>query len=446
MKSFDALIVGGGPSGAICASYLAKAGLKVAIMEQASFPRYQIGESLLPWTRQVFEEIGFDAVCRQEGLIVKRGAIFHSERTGASKNFDFSESLNPTFATAYTVDRRQFDELLLRHAESLGATILQPCRFESADRSDAGYVVQSSQGQFATDLLIMAAGTATKSLFPSRYLPNRPSENRSAVIGYFPAPKDGPYHHLFGNISINLFYLDAGQRQPYWSWATPVSQDEISLGFVLPTADWQTLKAEHKSDGEVLGRLLTASPFQRQFIGAPASSPKPLRPVQYRVNFQRIPTSIVGDHLLFVGDAAGFIDPVFSSGVHLGAVSAKLAAKEVLALRAAGLAPEQRNLLRYQNSYLYHFWLYYRFVAAFYQKNIVEKLFLSASYDDAETTQKQREFSSLLAGDSQSENALFAMIQRARVAIDPAIEALIASHKNHDIQPKGNDHDRSRYA
>lgn len=444
MKTFNALIVGGGPSGAICASYLAKAGLNVAIMEQANFPRYQIGESLLPWTRQIFEEIGFDAVCRQQGLIVKRGAIFHSERTGTSKNFDFSESLNPAYATAYTVDRRQFDELLLRHAESLGATILQPCRFESADRNSAGYVVNSSQGPFATELLIMAAGTATKSLFPSRYLPNRPSENRSAVIGYFPAPKDGPYHHLFGNISINLFYLDAGQRQPYWSWATPVSQSEISLGFVLPTADWQKLKVEHKSDDEVLSRLLSASPFQRQFIrNAPL---KPLRPVQYRVNFQRIPTSIVGDHLLFVGDAAGFIDPVFSSGVHLGAVSAQLAAKEALALRQAGLASEQRNLLRYQNSYLYHFWLYYRFVAAFYQKNIVEKLFLSASYDSDETTEKQREFSSLLAGDSQSENALFAMITKARVAIDPAIEALIASYNDHEIHARGNDHDRSRYA
>lgn len=443
MEHFDALIVGGGPSGAICACYLAKAGLNVAIMEQASFPRYQIGESLLPWTRQIFADIGFDAICQQEALIVKRGAIFHSERTGISRNFDFSESLNPDYASAYTVDRSQFDALLLAHALSLGVTLLQPCRFISAERSPRGYVITSSQGEYGAELLIMAAGTATKSLFPSRYLDNRPSDNRSAVFGYFPAPRPGshPFSHLFGNISINIFYRCAGQRQPYWSWATPISQDEISLGFVLPTADQRQLKAEHGDDDALLEALLTASPFQRQFIGGSR-----LRPLQYRVNFQRIPASIVADHLLFVGDAAGFIDPVFSSGVHLGALSAKLAAKEVLALRHAGLGPEQKNLLRYQNSYRYHFWLYYRFVAAFYQKNVVEKIFLGASFQagDEETTQKQREFSSLLAGDSHSPNALFAMISRARVAIDPAIAALFADA--HNPTEQGDNHDRSRYA
>lgn len=443
MEHFDALIVGGGPSGAICASYLAKAGLNVAIMEQASFPRHQIGESLLPWTRQIFADIGFDAVCQKAGYICKRGAIFHSERTGTSKNFDFAESLNPQYATAYSVDRRQFDKRLLDHAAGLGATILQPCRFEGAKRTGQGYVVTSNRGPFSAELLIMAAGTATKSLFPERYLPNRASENRSAVFGYFAAPEPGTgqYAELFGNISIDIFTLKERQRMPFWSWATPISKAEISLGFVLPTTDWQQLKADYGDDDAIWDRLFDAAPFQKQFI---ASDRQPLRPRHYRVNFQRIPRSIVGDHLLFIGDAAGFIDPVFSSGVHLGALTAKLAAKEALAIKQAGLAPEQKYLLRYQNSYLYHFWLYYRFVAAFYQKNVVEKIFLSASYDDEEASQKQREFSSLLAGDSHSPNALFAMIAKARVAIDPAIEELFAGNHNHPLQ--GDAHDRSRYA
>src|SRR6266568_1694626 len=122
-NSYDAVVVGGGRAGKTVATLLAQHGLRVAIFERARFPRFHIGESLLPANVPIFERLGCHDALRRAGFLVKPGASFYDEYEGRGTNtFTFRQtSFQPAFA--YNVVRATFDALLLRHAESTGALV-----------------------------------------------------------------------------------------------------------------------------------------------------------------------------------------------------------------------------------------------------------------------------------------------------------------------------------
>ena len=122
-QPWDAIVIGGGPGGSTVATVLARAGRKVLLLEKEKFPRFHVGESLLPFSLPIFERLGVAEKVRNGGFQVKNGAFFCNEATGGIRPVDFATGLDDRHPSAYQVKRAEFDELLLRHAEECGAEV-----------------------------------------------------------------------------------------------------------------------------------------------------------------------------------------------------------------------------------------------------------------------------------------------------------------------------------
>ena len=420
-KHFDVAVIGGGPAGLAHACYLAIAGRSVALFEQATYPRHQIGESLLPFSWEVFEGIKFADKLRNAEFVEKHGARFYSERSHRSKIFRFSDSVNPKHPTIYHVGRDVFDEMLRDHAVSLGVTVVQPHAVKDVVKDADGVTID---GSWRAKMVIRASGITTAQIMPENYVANAPEDNATGVYSYFKyTPKTETF--LDGDILIDLFYVDDTCQVPCWAWAIPISKDIMSVGFVLRTHQFAKLRKEGLSLNEMGQHMLKSLPEVCSMID---DVDAPLEDYKMRFNFQRVARQIAFDRELLIGDAAGFIDPVFSSGVHIGLNSARMSAAAVDAALSAPGGYSAEPLAAFQEQYRKLFWSYYRFVKMFYEKNLVEKLFLmTGDVTDEKTYHLAREFTSILSGDVASPNSIIRALDTARLTLNPAVRAVFES-------------------
>ncbi|WP_175977407.1 NAD(P)/FAD-dependent oxidoreductase [Burkholderia sp. BCC1047] len=314
-NSIDVAIIGAGPSGAVAAALLRKAGRSVLVLERQHFPRFSIGESLLPQSMQYLEEAGMLQAVVEAGFQFKNGAYFvYRDRMSS---FDFREKFSAGWGTAYQVERAAFDDLLIRCAAEQGADVrfghtvraFQPGdkpRLDIVDEAGHDYSVQpsfvldaSGFGRVLPRLLDLEAptGLPTRAALFSHVedsLPAGSTDRDKICIAVHP------------------------ERRDVWFWMIPLTNGRSSVGCV---ADAGFLDVPDARQESLLRELLQSEPTLSRLVGS-----KPfVMPVRRISGYASNVATLHGPGYALLGNAGEFLDPIFSSGVTIAMRSAQLA-------------------------------------------------------------------------------------------------------------------------
>lgn len=377
----DVAIIGGGPAGAATAAYLAKAGMKCTIFEREVFPRPHVGESLVPAATRVFRDLDFLDVMDQAGFVPKYGAVWTAEKQGALYDHDW-EGLEPDCAAnirfeerpqegvdrnfTYHVDRGKFDQLLLEHAEKLGAEVHQGCRitavdFDDPEHPEIRYTTGNGEMRRKVRLVVDASGRNT---YLGRQLKLRQVD---AIFDQY------ALHTWFDGYDRSVMD-EHGDRDEYifihflpitnsWIWQIPITETITSIGVVTQKKHFQKSR---QSREDFFWECMGSRPKLLKGLKAAEQ----IRPLTEEGDYSYSMKQISGDGFVLVGDAARFVDPIFSSGVSIALNSAKLASHDIL--KAAGNAPFTRaSFETYETILRRGVRNWYEFITLYYRLNVL---------------------------------------------------------------------------
>ncbi|MGV3755066.1 MAG: NAD(P)/FAD-dependent oxidoreductase [Verrucomicrobiota bacterium] len=320
VELYDIIVIGGGPGGSSSACYLLQAGLKVLLLEREHFPRFHIGESLLPYNRRIFEEIGVQSKLEAAGFLRKFGAQFHLGNGSKGTKFVFKEGRFTKFSEAIQVERAVFDDILLKHAAEQGAEVREGWTVKRVEQGTeiAEVLAASDKGEtvsFKARYIIDASGRGNMTGNQEGIREVHPRLKKLAVFGHFKGVKRDEGPKETDTIIVRL--------DNKWFWIIPLTAEKTSVGCVMDNAEFGALK---QSPREVFQRFVDASlPMRERMMNAELCGQ-----VQTTGDFSYRNKSFYGPRLLRVGDAAGFMDPIFSAGVFLAMFSGKLAAQAII--------------------------------------------------------------------------------------------------------------------
>lgn len=410
-EAFDVVVLGGGPGGAVCAAELARRGRSVLVLErETSHPFVRMGESLVPASLDVFAELGLVERMR-EVFVEKRGAWFHDERDGKHERFGFDGAINPRFVHAFEAPRDALDALLLSRAEECGARVRRGVEVTDVCLDAAPERVEVEVRGAGAEPSRVGARAVVDASGRAALLSRRRGGRVEPIAGLH---NTSVFTHVTGAMrrdgdqagDIEIVILppetrfgaraaSSGDptRDPVegWAWMIPFADGRTSVGFVVRSA-WirAAREAEPGASPERLFELLVArAPTVRERMGSATRlfAPRALADFSYRVE------SITGDGWLAVGDAAGFIDPLFSTGVHLAVVGGHRAAGALDEALAAGAVTEGA-LAGYEEAMRAAMRVFTDAVRAFYAGELASYLFAANK-----RTVLRRSITSLLAGD-----------------------------------------------
>lgn len=350
---FDVVVIGGGPAGSTTAGFLAQAGLRVAVVEKEHFPRYHIGESLLSATMPIFDALGVMPDIERAGFIKKPGGTFLWGSRSEPWSFFFREDPGGR-PHAYHVLRSQFDEILLRHAAKVGAVVHEGWQVNRVEFSEHVTVdMASDQGESRTLVCHRVVDSSGQAALLGRRDGLRTFDTffkNLAVFGYYEGAE-----RLAGELEGNI--LSATSRDG-WLWFIPLHDGTTSIGAVVDAKAFGSQAAEGAD--ALYQRLIEGCPLVAQRL-AKARMVSPVRIIR---DYSYCSDQFYGPGYLLAGDAACFIDPVFSTGVHLACMAGFLASRALVTILEGG--DEVSALKDYDSRYRTAFERYRRFLYFFY--------------------------------------------------------------------------------
>ncbi len=354
----DVLVIGGGPAGSVAAALLADAGHRVLVCERDRFPRYHIGESLLSATLPILEAAGALPAIERHGFLEKPGGTFLWGRQREPWSFWFREDPGGR-PHAFQVVRAEFDQLLLDNARAHGAEVLEEHAVTAVDGEGSEHTVHATRtdgaGLHITPRFVIDASGQYALLGRTRGLRRFNDFFKNlAIFGYFRNAERLP-GELANNI-LSAAFADG------WFWYIPLHDGTMSVGAVVDAHRWRAV-ADAGPEATYRSLIARCPEIARRLAGATLASP-----VRIIRDYSYTSTAFWGPGYLLAGDAACFIDPVFSTGVHLACLAGFLGARAVdHVLR--GVVPEPEALAAYDTAYRGAFERYLRFLYFFYDHN-----------------------------------------------------------------------------
>lgn len=317
--NYDVAVIGGGPAGAALATFLARAGHRCIVFEQAKFPRYHIGESLIPHTYGIFERLGLLPQLHASVFPVKHSVRFVEPDGKASLPFYFTETIKGDGARTWQVERSKFDCMMLDHARANGVEVHEQTSIEKV-LFEGGRAVgvrvataNGSQAEVQTKVVVDASGRACVIGRQLGLWSELPELRKASAWGYFRGGKRLPG-------------IDAGETTMFlipgggWFWYIPLPDDIVSVGLV---ADPEYVFSESDDmEAAFMRKVALCAPLTERLANA-----ERVGPVRGSRHLAYLNRQTCGEGWVMIGDARAFLDPIYSSGLYLALGSAELAAQ-----------------------------------------------------------------------------------------------------------------------
>lgn len=318
-SSTDVLVIGAGPAGSIAASIVRQAGYNVCVVEKLNFPRFVIGESLLPRCMEALEEAKFLDAVKAKGFQEKFGAKF--VRDGEICDFNFSSQFTPGWNWTWQVPRGEFDKTLADALETMGVpvnyeTTVTAIRFDGTDSVTTVEDKNGNKEEIHARFIIDGSGYGR--VIPSLFNLDQPSSlpSRKTLFTHMEDTRRSMAHEP-NRITIVV------HKPTIWIWVIPFSNGLTSVGFVGEPEFFDSVTGTPE---EMLQTLIASEPeIAERFAGS-----KMMFPPMTLQSWSKTTDKFYGDGFVLTGNVTEFLDPVFSSGVTLASVSSQIAAHLVI--------------------------------------------------------------------------------------------------------------------
>jgi len=323
-RNYDVIVIGGGPAGSTVASILAREGRSVVVFEKEEFPRHHIGESLMTDTYWTFQRMGILEKLRQSPFVRKYSVQFANSAGRESRPFYFFEAIHHESAVTWQVTRSEFDKLLLEHAEEQGAAVHQGTAVKQVlfegDKA-TGVEVQMKDGtrqSFSASVVVDASGQSAMMSNRLRWRVRDPKLKKAVLYSYYKGARRE--ENLDGGATL---VLRTPQGSNGWFWYIPLENDITSVGVV---ADPDYLV---KGRGQDLAKIYDEEIQKTEAVRKRVAEGTRVDKIYSILDYSYRSKKNAGNGFVIIGDAYGFLDPIYSSGVLLALKMAELAADAI---------------------------------------------------------------------------------------------------------------------